>query len=218
MTMADSKLRQDVLDELDWQAHIPSEQISVTADQGIVRLSGYVATYAEKVAAEQAVKHVVGVRATVLENLEVRVADEIAVADEEISARARTSLGWAALVPRGQVEVSVEGRWVTLSGQLEWHFQRAAAESVVRNLAGVAGVTNKITLRPHPQTTDLKSHIERALQRSAGVDARFVRVKVVDGLVTLEGAVGSWYARERAENAAWMAPGVRAVHDLLVVM
>lgn len=216
--MDDSKLRQDVLDELAWQAHIPSEQISVTAEQGIVRLSGYVATYAEKVAAEQAVKHVIGVRAAVLESLEVRVADEIADADEELSTRARTSLGWAALVPRDQVAVTVEGRWVTLSGELEWHFQRAAAEAVVRNLAAVAGVTNKITLRPHPQTKDLKSHIERALQRSSGIDARFVRVKVVDGLVTLEGAVGSWYARERAEDAAWMAPGVRAVHDLLVVM
>jgi osmotically-inducible protein OsmY len=218
LPMDDSKLRQDVLDELDWRPHIPSEHISVTADHGVVRLSGYVATYAEKVAVEQAVKHVVGVRAAVLESLEVKVADGIADADEEIRKRARTSIDWAALVPSGQIEVSVERRWVTLFGQLEWHFQRAAAESVVRNLAGVVGVSNKISLRPHPQTTNLKAHIERAIQRSAGVDARFIRVKVVDGLVTLEGAVASWYARERAEDAAWMAPGVRAVHDALVVM
>jgi osmotically-inducible protein OsmY len=131
--------------------------------------------------------------------------------------RARTSLGWAALVPSGQVEVSVASRWVTLSGQLEWHFQRAAAETIVRDLAGVAGVSNEITLRTRPQSTNLKSHIERALRRSADLDARFIRVKVVDGLVTLEGAVGSWYARERAKDAAWMAPGVSAVRDLLVV-
>ena len=215
--MDDSKLRQDVLDELDWQPHIPSAQIAVTADQGVVRLSGYVSTYAEKVAAEQAVKRVVGVRAAVVESLEVRVSDGIADADEEIAMRARTSLGWAALVPSGQVEVSVENRWVTLSGQLDWHFQRAAAETIVRNLAGVAGVSNEITLRAQPQTTDLKSPIERALRRSADLDARFIRVKVVDGLVTLQGAVGSWYARERAKDAAWMAPGVRAVHDLLIV-
>jgi osmotically-inducible protein OsmY len=217
MTMDDSKLRQDILDELDWQPHIPSEQITVTVHQGIVRLSGYVATYAEKVAAEQAVKHVVGVRAAVLESLEVRVADGITDADEEISKRARTSIGWAALVPSGQVEVSVERRWVTLSGQLEWHFQRAAAETIVRNLAGVAGVSNEITLRARPQTMGLKSHIERAFRRSADLDARFIRVNVVDGLVTLEGAVGSWYARERAKDAAWMAPGVSAVRDLLIV-
>jgi osmotically-inducible protein OsmY len=217
MTMDDSKLRQDILDELDWQPHIPSAQIAVTVDQGVVRLSGYVSTYAEKVAAEQAVKRVIGVRAAVVESLEVRVADGIADADEEIAMRARTSIGWAALVPGGQVKVSVENRWVTLSGQLEWHFQRAAAETVVRNLAGVAGVSNEITLRPQPQTTNLKSLIERALRRSADLDARFIRVKVVDGLVTLQGAVGSWYARERAKDAAWMAPGVRAVHDLLIV-
>ena len=217
MTMDDSQLRQDVLDELDWQPQIPSAQIAVRADQGVVRLFGYVSTYAEKVAAEHAVKRVAGVRAVVVERLEVRVADGIADADEEIDRRARTSIGWAALVPSGQVEVSVKDRWVTLSGQLEWHFQRAAAETIVRNLAGVTGVSNEITLRAQPQTTSLKAHIERALKRSADLDARFVRVKVVDGLVTLEGAVGSWYARERAREAAWMAPGVSAVRDLLII-
>jgi len=103
----------------------------------------------------------------------VRVTDGIADADEEIAMRARTSLGWAALVPSGQVKVSVVSRWVTLSGQLEWHFQRAAAETIVRDLAGVAGVSNEITLRARPQTTNLKSHIERALRRSADLDARF---------------------------------------------
>jgi osmotically-inducible protein OsmY len=217
MTMDDSKLRQDVRDELNWQPHIPSAQIAITADQGIVRLSGHVSTYAEKVAAEQAVKNLVGVRAAVLDSLEVVVADEIANADEEIARRARTSLGWAALVPGGQVEVRVENRWVTLSGQVEWHFQRAAAEAIVAKLAGVTGVSNEIALRAQPQATNLKSHIERALQRSADLDARFIRVKVVDGLVTLQGTVGSWYARERAKEAAWMAPGVRAVHDLLII-
>src|SRR4030088_772931 len=172
--MDDSKLRQDVLDELKRRGGrpiFPSAQFAATADRGVVRLSGYVSTYAEKVAAEQAVKRVVGVRAAVVESLEVRVTDGIADADEEIAMRARTSLGWAALVPSGQVEVSVENRWVTLSGQLDWHFQRAAAETIVRNLAGVAGVSNQITLRAQPQTTDLKSPIERALRRSADLDA-----------------------------------------------
>ena len=216
--MNDSKLRQDVLEELSWQPHIPAAQISVTADQGVVHLSGYVTTYAQKIAAEQAVKRVVGVRAAVVESLEVKVAEGISAADEELAARARASLSWAALVPSGQVQVDVQSRWVTLSGQLDWHFQRTAAETIVRNLAGVAGVSNDITLRAHPQTTDLKAAIERALKRSSDLDARFIRVKVVDGLVTLEGAVGSWHARERAEEAAWMAPGVSAVHDMLVVM
>ena len=215
--MDDSKLRQEVLDELNWQPHIPSAQITVTADRGIVQLSGHVSTYAQKVAAEQAVKGIVGVRAAVVDNLEVKVADGNSGADEEIALRARASISWAALVPSDQVQVDVKSRWVTLSGQLDWHFQRTAAESVVRNLAGVAGVSNEITLRTHPQTTDLKAAIERALRRSADVDARFIRVKVVDGLVTLEGAVGSWYARERAEEAAWMAPGVSSVRDMLIV-
>jgi osmotically-inducible protein OsmY len=215
--MDDSKLRQDVLDELNWQPHIPSAQITVTADQGVVHLSGYVTTYAQKVAAEQAVKRVVGVRAAVVDRLEVRVADGISGADEEIAMRARASISWAALVPGDQIEVAVQSRWVTLTGQLDWHLQRTAAETIVRSLAGVAGVSNEITLRAHPQTTDLKPAIERALKRCADLDARFIRVKVVDGLVTLEGAVGSWYARERAQEAAWMAPGVSAVRDMLIV-
>jgi osmotically-inducible protein OsmY len=215
--MDDSKLRQDVLDELNWQPHIPSAQITVAADRGIVHLSGYVSTYAQKVAAEQAVKRVVGVRAAVVESLEVKVADGVSGADEEIAMRARASISWAALVPNGQVQVDVQSRWVTLSGQLDWHFQRTAAETIVRNLTGVAGVSNEITLRAHPQTMDLKTAIERALKRSADLDARFIRVKVVDGLVTLEGAVGSWHARERAEEAAWMAPGVSSVRDMLIV-
>jgi osmotically-inducible protein OsmY len=215
--MDDLKLRQDVLDELNWHSHIPSAQITVTAAQGVVHLSGYVATYAQKVAAEQAVKRVVGVRAAVADSLEVRVADEISGADEELAMRARTSLSWAALVPSERVQVDVQRRWLTLSGEVDRHFQRTAAETIVRNLAGVAGVSNQLTLRARPQTTDLKAAIERALRRSADLDARFIRVKVVDGLVTLEGAVGSWYARERAQEAAWMAPGVNAVRDMLIV-
>ena len=215
--MDDSKLRQDVLDELSWQPHIPSAQITVTVDRGVVNLSGYVSTYAQKVAAEQAVKRIVGVRAAVVERLEVRVSDGVSDVDEEIAMRARASISWAALVPNGQVHVHVQNRWVTLSGQLDWHFERKAAEAMVKNLAGVSGVTNEITLRAHPQTMDLKAAIERALKRSADLDARFIRVKVVDGLVTLEGAVGSWHARERAQEAAWMAPGVSAVHDMLIV-
>jgi osmotically-inducible protein OsmY len=215
--MNDSKLRQDVLDELNWHPQIPSAQIAVTAEQGIVHLSGYVSTYAQKVAAEQAVKRVAGVRAAVVERLEVRVVDGISGADEELAMRARASISWAALLPTGRVQVAVQSRWVTLSGEVDWHSQRTAAETIVRNLAGVAGVSNEITLRANPQTTDLKAAIERALKRCADLDARFIRVKVVDGLVTLEGAVGSWYARERAQEAAWGAPGVSAVRDMLIV-
>jgi osmotically-inducible protein OsmY len=216
MTMDDAKLQQDVLDELEWQRHIPSAQIAVRADQGVVRLFGYVSTYAEKVAAEHAVRRITGVRAVVVERLEVRVADGMAD-DEEIGRRARSSIAWSALVPSSQVEVSVKNGRVTLSGQVDWYFQRAAAERIVRILAGVTAVSNEITLPAQPQTTNLKSHIERALRRSADLDVRFIRVKVVDGLVTLEGAVGSWYARERAKEAAWMAPGVRAVDDCLTI-
>jgi osmotically-inducible protein OsmY len=214
--MNNSTLRDNVFAELACQLHLPSTHITVAADSGVVRLTGYVSSYAEKVAAEHAVKGVAGVRAVVTESLEVSTGAGVP-ADEELAMRARNSVEWSALVPRERVDVSVTGHRVTLTGEVDWQFQRVAAEAIVRGLAGVADVTNEITLRAQPQAADVRSQIEVGLRRSANLDARFIRVTVVDGSVTLDGAVGSWSARERARDVAWMAPGVRAVADLLLI-
>jgi osmotically-inducible protein OsmY len=212
----DAILKQDVEDELAWRPEINSAHIGVAAENGVVTLSGHVSTFSEKRAAEEAVKHVSGVRG-VAENLEVRTG-ELSGKDDEIARRALNSLAWDTLVPSRGITVSVEGGWVTLSGEAPWQFQRKAAENAVRKLYGVVGVLNNIVLKQQPQPADVKQRIENALRRSAELDSDAIKVSVTGGTVTLDGTVDSWLARDQAEDAAWAAPGVAEVRDNLRVM
>jgi osmotically-inducible protein OsmY len=214
--MSDATLRNNVIEELGWRPNIRSEHIGVTAENGVVTLSGHVPTYSEKYSAEQAAKGVAGVRA-VVEKLEVRFPGTNATADDEIARRALDSLSWNTLVPANSVQVKVENGWITLSGTVDWQYQKNAAEAGIRTLAGVIGVENSIVLKAKPQASDVKLRIEQALLRNAELDGKSIRVFVNGGAVTLEGTVDSWAARERAEDAAWMAPGVTSVKDQLVI-
>ncbi len=214
--MDDATLKQMVIDELAWRPDIDSSHIGVSANKGVVTLSGYVASYAQKYDAEQAVKGVAGVRG-IAEELGVRYPGDFSTRDEEIAQRALNSLTWHASVPRDSVQVKVESGVVTLSGQVRWQFERNAAEDAVSTLYGVTDVINNITLRTQPQPSDVKSRIESALQRSAELDSESIQVSVSDGTVTLDGTVDSWAARDSAEDAAWAAPGVRSVQDRLCV-
>jgi osmotically-inducible protein OsmY len=216
--MNDATLRQNVIDELAWRPDINSAHIGVTADKGVITLSGYVASYAQKYEAEQCVKGVVGVRG-LAENLEVRYSDDrYSTKDDEIAKRAVNSLAWDARVPADSVKVTVENGFVTLSGEVNWQFERNAAENSVRKLYGVVGVTNDIKLKSQPQPSDVKSRIESALKRSAQLDSDAIAVSINGGTVTLVGTVDNWLAREIAEDAAWAAPGVNSVRDWLAVI
>jgi osmotically-inducible protein OsmY len=215
--MDDAMLRQNVLDELAWRPAIESAHIGVTADHGVVTLTGHVPSYAKKYEAEQAVKRVDGIRG-IADELEVRYPGAPSTKDDEIAKRALNSLAWDSLVPRDSIKVTITNGWVTLDGEVQWQFEKNAAASVVRNLYGVVGVTNDIKLKTKPQPPDVKARIERALKRSAQLDSDTIRVSVNDGTVTLEGTVDSWAAREQAEDAAWSAPGVNSVRDLLSVV
>jgi osmotically-inducible protein OsmY len=215
--MDDATLKQMVIDELAWRPDIDSAHIGVTADKGVVTLSGYVGSYPQKYEAEQAIKRIAGVRG-VAEELEVRYPGDYSTKDDEIADRALNSLAWSASVPRNSVKVMVEKGMVTLSGQVRWQFERNAAEDAVSTLYGVTDVVNNITLKAQQQPTDVKSRIESALKRCAELDSDAIRVSVSDGTVTLAGTVDSWAARDIAEEAAWAAPGVRSVQDLLSVL
>lgn len=215
--MKDSELQQNVVDELAWRPDIDAADIGVTVDSGVVTLSGHVPSYAQKYEAEQAVKRVDGVRG-IVEHLEVKYDSDDIMDDDEIAERALNSLTWNAVVPVKSVKVTVQNGWVTLSGQVNWQFEKNSAESAVRSLLGVVGVTNNISIKSQPQAADVKSRIEKALKRNAEIDSDAVRVNVSDGTVTLEGTVDSWSARDEAEDAAWSAPGVRMVDDRLTVM
>ncbi|MDE2136729.1 MAG: BON domain-containing protein [Gammaproteobacteria bacterium] len=214
--MDDILLRQNVLDELDFRPDVDASHIGVSAENGVVTLSGHVGTYAEKIAAEEATKALTGVLA-VADDVEVRLAGDPSTHDDQVAQRALDSIAWSTTIPGGAVKVMVENGWVTLSGEVSWQYQKSSAEDVVRNLYGVSGVTNAITLKSQPQPVDVRERIKRALERSADVDSAAITLLISDGAVTLEGTVDSWTARDRAEAAVWSAPGVRTVVDNLAV-
>ena len=215
--ISDAVLKQDVEDELAWRPEIDSDHIGITADNGIVTFKGYVPTYVQKHAAEAAVKRVAGVRG-VVESLQVYLAGSNPTEDEELARRAINSLDWDALVPRECVKVTVEGGWVSLSGEVSRQYQKNAAENAVRKLCGVVGVINNVTIKHQPQPADIKQRIENALKRSADLDRKSIQVAVTNGTVALEGTVDSCAARDQAEGAAWAAPGVIEVRDNLRVV
>ncbi|MFO1185714.1 MAG: BON domain-containing protein [Bauldia sp.] len=214
--MDDWKLRKDVMDELDFEPSIDSASIGVAAKAGVVTLSGHVPNYAQKIAAERAARRVKGVKAVALE-IDVRYPDQAKTADDEIAKRALDILRWDALVPPGAVQVVVDKGWVTLSGAVDWQYQKRAAEEDVRRLSGVVGVANSITIKPAVQVADVKKKIEDALKRHAEIESEGIKVTVEGGRVRLDGKVDNWDEREAAENAAWSAPGVTAVDDRLQV-
>ncbi|MGZ5920303.1 MAG: BON domain-containing protein [Rhizomicrobium sp.] len=216
--MSDKRLQQDVIDELDFEPSVNAAHIGVTASNGVVTLSGHVGSYAEKIAAERAAKRVKGVQA-IAQEIEVRYPSDKKTADDEIAGRVVSILQWSAVVPRDSVQVKVQDGWVTLTGQVNWQFERAAAEAEIRRLSGVAGVINSITIRPRVEATDVKHRIEEALKRNAEVEAGGVRVSVLGGgKIALDGKVHDWRERDAVKRAAWSAAGVMAVEDRLAIV
>lgn len=212
----DSELRDDVLEELNWEPAVNPSEIGVAVTDGVITLSGVVDSYFEKVAAEQAAKRVFGVRA-VANEIEVKLPGTAERTDTDIARAARDILDWSAIIPGGQVTVTVEDGWVKLEGTVDWQYQRREAESVVRNLTGVTGVSNQIVIREQPKSAEVQSKIENAIRRRAELDARHIRVETHGGRVVLHGSVRSWLEWREAEDAAWAAPGVTSVENRIVV-
>jgi osmotically-inducible protein OsmY len=203
-----------VLDELEFEPSLDAAAIGVAVNDGVVTLMGHVATYAEKLAAERAAKRVSGVRA-VAQEITVRFPSEKKLSDDEIAKRALNLLRWDVLVP-DNVKVTVENGLVTVTGEVDWYFQKSAAESALQKLSGVTGVLNKIKLKlPVAKVSDIKSKIENALKRHAEVEAEAISVTVSNGKVTLTGKVDSWDEKQAVETAAWSTPGVQTVEDHL---
>jgi osmotically-inducible protein OsmY len=188
----------------------------VAVENGVVTLTGHVASYAEKIAAERAVERVNGVKA-IAQEIEVRYAGHPKRSDDEIAQRALDFLKWSVQVPVDSIQVRVEKGWITLSGTVEWQYQKLAAESAVRRLSGVNGISNLIEIKPHVAASDVHRKIMDSLKRNAEVEADGIRVAVDNGKVILEGKVKSWYERNLVERAAWSAPGVNAIEDRLSV-
>ena len=215
--MTDSQLRQHIIDEFEFDPSFDAAHIGVAVDKNVVSLTGHVNSYAEKVAAIAAARRVKGVHA-IAENIEVRYPFQHKTADDQIAKRASDILNWDILVPKGAIDVLVQDGWVTLSGNVDWYYQRTAAEEDVRKLSGVCGVTNKIAVQPRLDSANVKSKIEAALKRHTELEAKAIRVTVKNGnTVVLEGKVDNWDERRAVENAAWSAAGVASVEDRLTI-
>lgn len=215
--MSDQALRQDVIDELDFDPSVDPAGIGVAAEDGVVTLTGHVQSYQQKMAAERATWRVKGVKA-IAQGLEVRLPDHARLNDDELATRAVRILHWTLAVPSDSVQVKVSNGYITLTGKLEWQFQRSAAESAVRKITGVVGVANLIELAPRVTVMDVRNRIYDALKRRSDIEASHIEVDVdAKGAVVLGGHVDRWEERRTIENAAWSVPGVVQVRDNLAI-
>ena len=213
----DTQLQRDVLDELKWQPSIKDAEIGVAAKDGVVTLSGFVDSYTQKLAAERATENMSGVRA-VAEDLKVKLPYASQRTDTEIAHAALNALKWNIEVPDTRIKVRVEDGWITLEGDVDWQYQKSAAQDAVHYLIGVKGTRNSVVVRqPNASVNDVGRKILDAFKRSATIDAQKVSVEAQNGRVVLTGTVRSWAERQDAENAAWAAPGVAMVEDRIIV-
>jgi osmotically-inducible protein OsmY len=212
----DSELQKDVMTELEWEPSIKPAEIGVSVRDGVVMLSGYVDSYIKRWVAERVAARVFGVKG-VAEELKVRLPDSLKRPDEDLARVVSDALGWNVFVPHDRVKVRVRDGVVTLSGEVDWWYQKDAAEDAVRKLAGVVLVINNITIIPTIKPQDVRDKIETAFQRNALLDARRVTVETSGNKVILRGSVRNWAEREQVEQAAWAAPGVSQVESNIMI-
>jgi osmotically-inducible protein OsmY len=215
---SDSDIKRDVEDELKWDPNVHADDIAVAVKNGVVTLTGFVTTYAQKLAAERVVKRVAGV-VGVANDIEVRFSGVDQRPDPDIARDVIAELKiW---LPQSweNIKAVVKDGWVTLEGEVEWNYQRQYAENAIRWIKGVKGVSNLIRLKPKtaPSPAEIRQRIEEAFRRSALIDANRVTVEATGGEIILKGTVRSWAERQEAERAAWAAPGVFKVDNRIIV-
>ncbi|MCX7279913.1 MAG: BON domain-containing protein [Burkholderiales bacterium] len=215
---SDSQLKHDVLDELKWEPSVNATNVGVEVRDGIVTLAGRVESFSEKWHAERAVQRVHGVRGLAVD-VNVELPGLRQHTDADIAAAARNILDWATNIPKKSISVMVENGWLTLSGTVDWSYQRLAAAQAVRHLLGVTGLSDQIVLKSVPASDPhaVKVAIEAALKRRAVDSANSISVTMLGTEATLTGMAGSWSEREFAEEAAWCTAGVRSVVDRISV-
>jgi osmotically-inducible protein OsmY len=213
LTEADVRIRDAVMRQLDWDPEVDASAVGVAAQHGTVTLTGFIDTYSGKLAAERAAKRVHGVRA-VANDIEVRL--RLERTDADIAQDATRALELRSMIPEA-VQAVVHNGHVTLTGNVEWLYQKESAERAVRHIRGVRGVLNHITVAPKAVVRDVRHRIVKALHQNADVDARHITATVAGNTATLTGFVGTWLQRDSAERAAANAPGIAHVDNRIVV-
>ena len=216
MFRTDNDIQKDVAAELNWEPGLREDDIAVAVRDGVVTLAGFVDSWADKYRAERVASQVKGVKG-IANDLEVRLPSSSERPDPEIARAAVDALKWDIWVPEDAITVKVRNGWVTLEGATDFHFEREAAERAVRNLTGVKGVTNLITVQKRPAAADVRQKIRDALERGAEFDADRITVEVEGNKVILRGTVRSYVEKRDAERAALRAPGVVEVKNEITV-
>jgi osmotically-inducible protein OsmY len=214
-TSIDLDVQTLVLEELKWTPDVDAAGIGVAVEDGTVTLSGEVDSYAERLAAKKAARRIRGVR-TVVDDLTVHAASDPAITETVIAREVERALRGASNVPES-VQAEIQGRNVTLTGEVDWEFQRRAAKRAVQFLRGVRSVNSMIRLSARPSAADAEERIRNALTRNAQLDGKTIQVSVDGTRATLTGTVRSWVERQQAENAAWASPHVTKVDNGIVV-
>jgi len=216
MLRTDTELQKDIADELKWDPSLRNDDIAVGVRDGVVTLAGFVDSYSDKWKAERVTSQIRGVKA-VANDIEVKLPSSSSRPDPDIARAALDALRWNISVPSDRIKVKVEKGWLTLEGDVDWYYQKEAAERAVRYLTGVKGVSNLVTIRAAPVPSDVKQKIKQALERGAQFDAEHITVEIEGSKAILRGTVRSYAEMRDAERAARNAPGVTEVENRLTV-